>query len=305
MDIFDCILIITLILMVLIILYIYKALNHICCYIDEILHGNLNQRIRLQTHISFISRLVVKINALAEKLQKVDVKNKLNEESHKKMISNISHDLRTPLTSILGYMELLMSDSKLQPFEKEKYMKIICDKGNYLYSTLEEFFQLSKIDSNDFKLDINKINICETARKNIISFFNELRSLNIEPELNFQEENIYMNSDEKSLNRIFSNLIGNSLKYAEKATKIGIDINYNENMIFISVWDNGIGIPEDEIDYIFDRLYTVEKSRNSNTKSSGIGLSIVKKLVKSLNGRIDLSSIPLKKTEFKITFKTK
>ncbi|MCI1996059.1 sensor histidine kinase, partial [Clostridium luticellarii] len=114
-----------------------------------------------------------------------------------------------------------------------------------------------------------------------------------------------MNSDEKSLNRIFSNLIGNSLKYAEKATKIGIDINYNKNMIFISVWDNGIGIPEDEIDYIFDRLYTVEKSRNSNTKSSGIGLSIVKKLVKSLNGRIDLSSIPLKKTEFKITFKTK
>lgn len=301
MNMLNYILIAIVIFSIILLLSLYKKLSYVCKALDEILRGNLNQRIRFQTHLKLLSRLAIKTNSLVERLQKVEEKNKISEESRKKMISNISHDLRTPLTSILGYVELILNDNTLTQDEKERYVKIVYSKGNYLYNLMEEFFQISKMDSDDFKLNIKRINVCEIIRQNIILFFNEFKKLNIEPKVNFQEDDVYVQADEKALNRILSNLINNALKYGEKGTKIGIDLTYTENTVFVSIWDNGAGIPENEINYIFDRLYTVERSRKLNSKSSGLGLSIVKKLVESLGGTIKASSIPFEKTEFKFT----
>lgn len=243
------------------------------------------------------------------------------------MISNISHDLRTPLTSMLGYMELILEESNLNGDslslnnvsscteskhnnilsyeQKEQYLKIVYSKGNYLYNLMEEFFQISKLDSNDIRLEIKEINISEIIRQNIISFFNEITKLKIEPKINIPEETIFVLGDEKALNRILSNLVNNSLKHASKATLIGIDLDYDEKSVFIDIWDNGIGIPQEEIEYVFDRLYTIEKSRKLNLKSSGLGLTIVKKLVESLGGSISVSSVSFEKTEFKFTLPRK
>lgn len=157
------------------------------------------------------------------------------------------------------------------------------------------------MDSKDFKLEIKSVTICEIVRRQLTSFFNEFKRKGIEPKLNFQEDNIYVNADEKALNKILNNIISNALKYGKNSTKICIDISYTKGMVFTSIWDNGLGIPKDEINYIFDRLYTVEKSRKLNLKSSDLGLSIVKKLVESLGGTISATSIPLKKTEFNFT----
>ncbi|MFL0198669.1 sensor histidine kinase [Clostridium sp. WILCCON 0269] len=279
----------------------YKNINHICKYIDDIFNGNLNQRIRLQTHIKCFSKLTIKINNLIEKLQAIEKKNIISEESRKKIISNISHDLRTPLTSILGYMELILNDYDLSPDERKRYIKIAYTKGNCLYDMLEEFFQISKMDSKDFKLEIKSINICEIIRQQLVFFFNEFKRAGIEPKLNFPKDDVYVNADEKALNRILNNLISNALKHGKNSTKICINLSYTQNTVFISIWDNGLGIPKDEINYIFDRLYTIEKSRKSNSRSSGLGLSIVKKLLESLDGTISVSSVPFKKTEFKFT----
>ena len=125
--------------------------------------------------------------------------------------------------------------------------------------------------------------------------------MNIEPKISIPEEDIYVFGDEKALNRILSNLINNALKHGSQATIIGINLKYDENKIFIDIYDNGVGIPENEINYVFDRLYTVEKSRKLNLKSSGLGLTIVKKLVKALGGKISVSSIPFEKTVFTVT----
>lgn len=327
MSILNYVLITIIVILIILLVSSYQKLNYICKVLDQILNGNLNQRIRLQNHVKILNVLSTKINNVVEKLQKVHEKNKISEESRKKMISNISHDLRTPLTSMLGYMELILEESNLNGDslslnnvsscteskhnnilsyeQKEQYLKIVYSKGNYLYNLMEEFFQISKLDSNDIRLEIKEINISEIIRQNIISFFNEITKLKIEPKINIPEETIFVLGDEKALNRILSNLVNNSLKHASKATLIGIDLDYDEKSVFIDIWDNGIGIPQEEIEYVFDRLYTIEKSRKLNLKSSGLGLTIVKKLVESLGGSISVSSVSFEKTEFKFTLPRK
>lgn len=296
---------IIIILLIILIVSLIKKINYISKTVDEVMQGNFNQRIRFQNHIKPLNTLCIKINNLIMKMQKIFEKNKVNEDSIKKMISNISHDLRTPLTSMLGYMELVLNDTTLSEEEKKEYIKIVYNKGNHLYSLMEEFFQVSKLESKDVKLNIRKINISEIVRQNIISFFNELKKRNMEPQINIPEEDVYTFGDEKAVNRILSNLINNSLKYGSEGTMIGVNLTCDNNNVFISVWDNGAGIPKEEIDYVFDRLYTVEKSRKLNLKSSGLGLTIVKKLVEALGGTISVGSIPFEKTDFTFTLPKK
>lgn len=305
MNTLNYIFIVIILILIILILSSYQKINYINKILDEVLDGNLNQRIRIQNHIRYLNILNIKINNLIERLQEINEMSKRSEDSRKKMISNISHDLRTPLTSMLGYMELILSDNTLEINKRIEYLKIIYNKGNYLYSLMEEFFQISKLDSNDIRLEVKEINLSEIIRQNVISFFSEIKKLNIEPKIDIPEDDVYVVSDEKALNRIFSNLINNALKHGSQATILGIDLSFDEKSISVDIYDNGVGIPENEINYVFDRLYTVEKTRKLNLKSSGIGLTIVKKLVKSLGGTISVSSVPFGKTVFTVTFPRK
>ena len=313
-NVLNYILLVIILILTITLLSSYKKLSYICKILDEVLQGNFNQRIRIQNHIKPLNILSIKINNIIERLQRINKSNKISEESRKKMISNISHDLRTPLTSMLGYMELILDDSiindkisdgnTLSQKQKEEYLKIVYSKGNNLYNLMEEFFQISKLESNDIRLEIKLLNVSEIIRENIISFFNEIKKLDIEPKISIPEEDIYVLGDEKALNRILSNLINNSLKHGSKATVIGISLNYDEKniyiYIYIYIYDNGVGIPENEINYVFDRLYTVEKSRKLDLKGSGLGLTIAKKLVQALGGKISVCSTPFEKTVFTV-----
>lgn len=305
MNILVCIFIIIIFVLITLIVLLVKKINYIIKTLDEVLQGNFNQRIRLQNHMRPINKLCININTLIENLQNVFKKNKANENLTKKMISNISHDLRTPLTSMLGYLELVLNDNTLSDDEKKQYINIVFTKGNHLYNLMEEFFQVSKLESNDIRLEIKELNISEIVRQNIISFFNEFKKFNMEPQINIPEKDIYAFADEKALNRILSNLINNSLKYGLQGTIIGINLREDKSLVFIDVWDNGGGIPKEELDYVFDRLYTVEKSRKLNLKSSGLGLTIVKKLVEVQGGTIYVNSSPFKKTIFTFTLPKK
>jgi signal transduction histidine kinase len=301
MSILNYILITIVFILTILLLSAYKKIKDISKVLDSVLQGNANSRIRLQSHIKPINALAIKINNLCKRLQETVEQNKRTEESRKKMISNISHDLRTPLTSMLGYMEIIVHDTALIDSEKEEYTKIVYNKGMNLLSLMEEFFQVSKLDSKDIKLEITKVNVSELIRENIASFFSEFKKYNIEPEIILQNVDIYAFGDEKAINRILSNLINNAFKYGKEASVIGIGVWEGADNISVKVWDNGEGIPEEDICYIFDRLYTVDKSRRSNSKSSGLGLTIVKKLVANLGGTITVASIPFEKTTFTFT----
>ncbi len=300
MSILNYVLIVIMIFFIIVIISSCKKLKYICSVIDEILSGNLNQRIRFQSQIEPLNKLSIKINKIIDKFQKANAENILNEETRKKMISNISHDLRTPLTSMLGYMELILEDKELNEDKKKEYLDIIYSKGNSLYSLMEEFFQLSKLESNDIKLNLKEINISELIRQNIISFYSQIEKYNIKVCINIPNEDVYIISDEKCINRILNNLINNSLKHGVKVTKMGVNLSTDDDNVFIDVYDNGIGIPKEELKFVFDRLYTVEKSRSTNLKSSGLGLTIVKKLTEILDGDISVESVSFEKTVFTI-----
>lgn len=275
-----------------------RKIKYMCTIVDDVLNGNLNQRIRFQNRDKFLNNLGVEINKLINKVQNLHEKGRINEESRKKMISNISHDLRTPLTSMLGYMELILDDDNLDDCKKKEYLKIIQYKGDCLYGLMEEFFEISKLDSEEIKVKLKRVNISEIIRQTIISFFTEFQKINIDPELALGINDIFIVSDEKILGRILSNLINNAVKHGIGSEKIGVCVTEKEGFIYIEVWDNGRGISEEDISHIFDRLYMAEKSRNSALKNSGLGLAIVKKLTESIDGTISVESIPYERTSF-------
>lgn len=296
----NIVLIIIICILLLFIFISYRKLNKISDILDDILEDNFNQRIRIQNKIKPINILIVKINKIIEKLQQINKKSIINEEARKKMISNISHDLRTPLTSMLGYMELIFEDDSLSDEKKNEYLKVIYNKGNSLYGLMEEFFKLSKLDSNDINLNMKKVNLSEIIRQNIIAFFSDIQRLNIKPKIDIGQADIFIFSDEKIINRILNNLIINIIKHGQKATEMGIELIEEEKYVVINVWDNGIGMTEEELTHIFDRLYIADKSRSTSLNNSGLGLTIVKKLVELLEGSISVNSISFEKTTFNL-----
>jgi len=283
-----------------IIIYQNIKIYRISHNIEQIIKGNFNGRIRIQDSNKNIKSLIIQLNRLIDEFQKIVSLNKQYEEDRKKMISNISHDFRTPLTSMLGYVEMMKNDSSLSDKERIEYLEVVRIKGEILRNLVEEFFSLSKIDSEDIVLNPKILNITEIIRQCTLSFLKDFEGKSMEPILELPDKEIFLEADEKAIYRILQNLIANALKYGEDGKVIGIDLEEKEQQIIMKIWDKGRGIPEEEIHHIFKRLYSLDKSRNSNQKGSGLGLTIVKKLVEEHSGTIEVSSKPYEETVLKV-----
>ncbi|HCL4549806.1 HAMP domain-containing histidine kinase [Clostridium botulinum] len=273
--------------------------KRITAKLKEILKENSRERIKFYNLSTNKKELVREINIFLDKYQSISIDNKNYKEHHQKMISNISHDIRTPLTALMGYVDLL-SDNCITKEKKEEYISIIRERGTALKDLMEEFFQMAKLECNDVEITIEKFNISEVVRKNIIIFMNEINERNITPEINIGDEEIFALGDKNYMSRIITNLISNSLKYGYEGNVIGIDLKEDNKWITLSIWDKGKGIDKNELPYIFDRLYTGEKSRNRSFQGSGLGLSIVKNMTQHMNGSITAQSIPYEKTIFTV-----
>lgn len=293
------ILIITNIIVVLLLLNEKIKTKVITKRLKNIIKEDSRERVKSCNLSTDKKELVKQINKFLDKYHEVSIDNKNFKEQHQKMISNISHDIRTPLTALMGYVDLL-SDNLNSKEKYEEYLEIIKERGNVLKELMEEFFQMAKLECDDKEIIIERFNISEVVRQNIITFMNEINKKNIIPQINIGDEEIFVLGNKKGTNRIITNLISNSLKYGYEGNIIGIDLIKDSNWVEISIWDRGKGINKNEILYIFDRLYTVEKSRNRKFQGSGLGLSIVKSLVENMNGDIKVESIPYEKTIFTV-----
>lgn len=275
-----------------------KQINKFIRVLEQIYHGNMNQRMRIRGANKEIKKLYEETNLVLDRFQDTFEQKKIMEESRKKMISNISHDLRTPLTALLGYIEVLQKDDTLSNEERERYLEIVHSKGEALYELLEEFFQLSKLESEDVILKLQKTNICETVRESVLNYYEDFIKINITPHIRIPEEDLYVLGHKESIHRIMGNLISNAIKYGADGQNIGVELYKKKDYICINVWDTGKGISKESIPYIFDRLYKGDKSRNKSKGGSGLGLTIVRKLVEKQNGYIKVISTPYEKTVF-------
>ncbi|EJO5347249.1 HAMP domain-containing histidine kinase [Clostridium botulinum] len=267
--------------------------------LKDIIKENSKERIKFYNLSRDKKELAREINIFLDRYQSISIDNKNYKDLHQKMISNISHDIRTPLTALMGYVDLLL-DNSITEEKKEEYIKIIKERGIALKDLMEEFFEITKLECNDVKINIEKINISEIVRTDIITFMNEINEKNITPQINIGDEEIFALGDKSYVSRIISNLISNSLKYGHEGKVIGIDLKEEDKWITLSIWDKGKGIDKNQLPYIFDRLYTGENSRNRNLQGSGLGLSIVKNMVHHMKGTITVQSVPYEKTVFTV-----
>ncbi len=211
-----------------------------------------------------------------------------NDKKNRELISNISHDLKTPITAIKGYVEGIMDGVADTPEKIDKYIKTIYKKANDMDRLINELTIYSGIDSNRIPYHFHKINVSEYFRDCVEDVGLDLESKNIELNYsNFVPEDTVIIADPEQLKRVINNIIGNSIKYIDKLKGV-IDIRILDEIdsIRVEIEDNGKGIATKDLSNIFERFYRTDTSRNSSKGGSGIGLSIVKKIVEDHGGYI-------------------
>ncbi|MFZ5969850.1 MAG: sensor histidine kinase [Bacillota bacterium] len=268
--------------------------------IEKILEGNVNTRVFI-TGNQDLSYLASLLNKLAGTLQKVEIDYKTSEESRKILLSNISHDLRTPLTSIIGYIDALRDGIADSKEEQDEYLEILHIKAARLKYQVDNIFYMAKLDADDIPMSPEIINLSEVLRECIIDFMPEIQNQRIELTIDIQEDNARVYGDRLSLLRIINNLLGNCLAHGKDGKVIGIELLSAPKAYQVSIWDKGPGIHPQHIPYIFNRLYTADRARRSSKSGSGLGLAIVKKLLERHKGQIWVESVPFEKTSFTFT----
>ena len=212
----------------------------------------------------------------------------VGEKENKMLISNIAHDLKTPITAVKGYAEGLMDGVADTPEKRDKYIRTIYNKANEMDTLINELTLYSKIDTNRIPYNFAKINVSDYFMDCVEEIGLDLEAKNIGlGYFNYVDEDVQIIADPEQLRRVINNIIGNSIKYLDKQKGyINIRIKDVGDFIQVEIEDNGRGIAARDLPYIFDRFYRADASRNSATGGSGIGLSIVKKIIEDHGGKI-------------------
>ena len=271
--------------------------------IMEIIEHQTAEKVLFQTDQQAVQQLLIQINRLLEYNQRVIADYARTKDSLKKMISNMSHDLKTPLTVILGYAEKLNQEESITEEERKQVILRLNDKVNSLVALLNQFFDLVKIESEDYEIPLSKISLNEICRQSVLEFYELLTSRGLRVELEIPERPLYILANEHALQRILNNLISNSIRYGSDGGVFGLTLREEGESVAVDVWDRGKGITEVHQDRVFERLYTLDDARNPQFQGSGLGLSISKRLTEAMRGSIGLTSTPFEKTTFTCIFK--
>lgn len=214
------------------------------------------------------------------------------DRENKELISNISHDLKTPITAIKGYVEGIMDGVADTPEKMDRYIRTIYNKTNDMDRLINELTFYSKIDTNRIPYAFNKINVKEYFQDCVEEIGLDLESKGFEfSYINGVEDNVEVIADAEQIKRVIDNIVGNSVKYMDKSpARIIMRVTDVGDFVQVEIEDNGKGIGSKELPYIFDRFYRTDASRNSSRGGSGIGLSIVKKIIEDHGGKIWASS---------------
>ncbi|APH37554.1 two-component sensor histidine kinase [Bacillus subtilis] len=266
----------------------------------KVVNEETGERLLLNTEDKYIKSLLIQINRLLDHNQKIKGNCNSIELSMRKMLSNISHDLKTPLTVILGYIEIINNDKSLTSEKVMSSLKTVNLKTVEVLALINRFFELVKLESGDKKLNSSRIDICEVSRKIILDYYEILISKEFEVVIDIPDDSVFVSGDEDAIERVLNNLITNAIQYGSDGKMVGLKIRITDNDVFVEISDKGKGIKEMHKDRVFERMYTLEDSRNTNYQGSGLGLTITKRLVEQMGGGISLNSVPFKETTFSV-----
>ncbi len=268
--------------------HIIKPVRKITEATKKVASGDLNVKVEINNRDE-IGALAENFNLMVKELNSI-------EYLRKDFISNVSHELKTPIASIQGFTKLLADDS-LSKEEKQEYINIILEETTRLSSLSTNMLKLSKLENQKMITNRNKYRLDNQIRKAIIMFGEEVDKKNIKISLKSKE--IIVNQDEDLIMEIWINILNNAVKYTNENGKIDIEVIEEDKYVKVKIKDNGIGIPEREKERIYEKFYQVEKSHSSD--GTGLGLAIVKRIIEMINGEISFKSEEGKGTTFEIS----
>lgn len=254
---------------------------------QNIKEGNLDFTVEVENDDE-IGELCRSFEEMRQRLKDNTEEKMESEKENKTLISNIAHDLKTPITAVKGYAEGLMDGVADTPEKRDKYIRTIYNKANEMDTLINELTLYSKIDTNRIPYNFAKINVSDYFMDCVEELGLDLEAKNIGlGYFNYVDEDVQIIADPEQLRRVINNIVGNSIKYLDKQKGfINIRIKDVGDFIQVEIEDNGRGISARDLPYIFDRFYRADASRNSATGGSGIGLSIVKKIIEDHGGKI-------------------
>lgn len=264
--------------------------------LEEIQDTDSDENVMVFTDNKVFMDLAAQINRLLENQRKVKVDFRRSEIASKKMLSNISHDIKTPMTVILGYLEIMRLNGS---GENEMLLKVE-QKARRVMELINQFFTLAKLEAGDTDIEISKIDVCEVCRENVLDFYELLTQKEFRVEVDIPEEAVFVRGNKDALQRILFNLISNVVRYGTDGKYMGIFLRSDKKYIYIDVVDKGKGIDKAFAQNVFERLFTMEDSRNREIQGNGLGLTIAQNLAHQIGGEIILDSEPNVKTTFTV-----
>lgn len=262
-----------------------KYLDEIASGLKIIASGNLNYRIK-EKGTDEIKNIAYNINYMAKEIGEKIYAERVAEKTKADLITNVSHDLRTPLTSVMGYIGLVIQERYKDEKEMKEYLNIAFSKAERLKLLIEDLFEYTKLNNDGISLSKNKVNLSEFLSQLI----EELTPLLDEHKLTvcrkFESEKIIVSVDTSKMLRVFENLLTNAIKYSYKPGEILVGLYEKDNNAIVVFENKGDHIPKEKAEKLFDRFYRIDESRNTTTGGSGLGLAISKNIVELHKGKI-------------------
>lgn len=274
-----------------------KPINKLISGVKDMENGNYTVRIKANRKKE-LNLLVTSFNKMAETIEDQQIENKNLEDLKNKLILDISHDLKNPLSSIMGFSNLILSDSNISKNDLEDYLKIINNNSIRCNKLITDLFEISLLETPSYNLSFKDVDICEILREIIASFIDELERKNFNYIIIIPEEKYILPIDIIRFQRGINNIIENSLKYNCENTDFTLKVSVDKSYLYILISDTGIGIPSEFRKSIFTPFIRANTSTLNETSGTGLGLSITKLIIEKHNGSIEL--LEMKGTNFLI-----
>lgn len=247
-------------------------------------HGNLDARVELDEHNpAEIEELAVAFNIMADSLEK-------SEQQRKEFIANVSHELKTPMTTIAGFMDGML-DGTIPPEQHRHYMQIVSDEVRRLSRMVRGMLDISRLQDQTIPEEKKTVfDLCEAAGQVLVSFEQKITQKQLDVQVDMPDEATYTLADADSITQVIYNLMDNAVKFCQQGGTLGLKIQPEDKKIFVSVSNTGLTIPENELSRIFDRFHKTDKSRSIDRDGVGLGLYIVKTIICSHGEDISVTS---------------
>lgn len=264
-------------------------LERIAGGISEISGGNFSSRIEIGNDDEF-GFIAAKLNQMAEDIKLLIENEHKSEYTKNELITSVAHDLRTPLTSIIGYLELVSDRDKLTPDIKQRYVEIAYSKSKRLEKLIEDLFAYTNFSYGKVTMELSEIDMVKFINQLLDEFYPSFQESGLEYEFNTSLASAVVVADGNLLARAFANLISNAIKYGRDGKSVKLKLRKEKEKVIISVTNYGNLIPEKDLEHVFERFYRVEGSRSSETGGTGLGLAIAKSIIQMHGGTVEVKS---------------